>query len=220
MWSFFPELFHVFLSQQQIQTTCPPLVENPIDAVYNEAHMRTGSNPRLTSWLSPISTYSMSPSNSSAISMRHSRISVLMRLNLQKSSCCSILLWYYINTRISTQTHLIHGAGQVWYNDVIPWKTLYLNFHKSHIIGEMFFIANVIDSAFNYPMIDFAFNHPDEHQGSSTPTTSPNCSKSQSKPKSPKKNNTAYNILQQFKAHLKSLATAFSSMNDTLSFSV
>ena len=38
------------------------------------------------------------------------------------------ILRYYINAKISTQTHLVHGAGLVWYKDVIPPKMLYFNF--------------------------------------------------------------------------------------------
>jgi hypothetical protein len=34
----------------------------------------------------------------------------------------------HINAKISTQMHLIHDAGPVWYKDVIPPKTLYFNF--------------------------------------------------------------------------------------------
>jgi hypothetical protein len=78
----------------------------------------------------------------------------------EAKSLLNFILCYYINARTSTQTHVIHGAGPVWYKDVTPTKTLYLNFHKSHIIG-----ATVI--------IDSAFDHPDEHHFASTSTSSP-----------------------------------------------
>ena len=64
-----------------------------------------------------------------------------------------------INAKTSSQTYLIHGAGPIWYKDVIPPKSLYFNFHEAHIIGATI-------------LIDSAFDHPDEHRvTSSTPTT-------------------------------------------------
>ena len=47
---------------------------------------------------------------------------------LEAKSLLLYILRYYITAKISTQMHLIHGAGPVWYKDVIPLKTLYFNF--------------------------------------------------------------------------------------------
>jgi hypothetical protein len=61
-----------------------------------------------------------------------------------KSLLIFILRYYInINVRTSTQTHVIHGTGPVWYKDVIPAKTLYFNFHESRIIGATVFIASL-----------------------------------------------------------------------------
>ena len=79
-------------------------------------------------------------------------------------SLLNFIIRYCINARMPTQTHLIHSARPVWYKDVIPAKTLYFNFHESHIIGATVFIANLIDSA---------FDHPDEHQDASSSAPSP-----------------------------------------------
>jgi hypothetical protein len=102
-------------------------------------------------------------------------------------------LRYYVNAKTSSQTHLIHGAGPIWYKDVIPPKSLYFNFHEAHIIGATILIASLIDSA---------FDHPDEHRATSSKPTSTD------------------NTLRQFKNHLISLAAGFSTMNDALNFSV
>ena len=112
---------------------------------------------------------------------------------------------------MSTQTHLIHSAEPVWYKDVIPTKTLYFNFHESHIIGATVFITNLIDSA---------FNHPNEHHFTSTLAASLDQHMPTSNTTSPKKTTPADITLQQFKSHLNSLAASFSMMNDALNFSV
>jgi len=82
----------------------------------------------------------------------------------EAKSLLNFILHYYINARKSTQTHVIHGTRPVWYKDVIPAKTLYFNFHKSHIMSATVFIANIIDSA---------FDHLDEHHFTSFSTASP-----------------------------------------------
>ena len=74
------------------------------------------------------------------------------------------ILRYYINMKISTQTHLIHGAGPVWYKDAIPPKTLYFNFQESHIIDTTMIISSMIDAAFDLPH---------KHQDSPTSTSTP-----------------------------------------------
>ena len=58
---------------------------------------------------------------------------------------------YFINNKVSTQTHLLHGAGQLWYQDIIPDKKLYFDTSDSHIIGATVFIAGMIDAAFDLP---------------------------------------------------------------------
>jgi len=82
----------------------------------------------------------------------------------EAKSLLQYILRYYINAKISTQTYLIHGAGLVWYKDVIPPKTLNFNFRESHIIDATMFISSMIDAAFDLP---------DEHQASSTATSTP-----------------------------------------------
>lgn len=79
--------------------------------------------------------------------------------------------------------------------------------------GATFFIPNMIAST---------LEHPDEHQDSCTLTTSLNQCKSQSKANLPKKNKSVSvdNSLKQIKAHLSSLATALSTINDALNLSV
>ena len=111
----------------------------------------------------------------------------------EAKSLLNFILRYYVNAKTSSQTHLIHGAGPIWYKDVIPPKSLYFNFHEAHIIGATILIASLIDSA---------FDHPDEHRATSSKPTSTD------------------NTLRQFKNHLISLAAGFSTMNDALNFSV
>ena len=63
----------------------------------------------------------------------------------------AVFYQYFINNKVSTQTHLLHGAGQLWYQDIIPDKKLYLDIPDSHIIGATVFIAGMIDAAFDLP---------------------------------------------------------------------
>jgi hypothetical protein len=111
-------------------------------------------------------------------------------------------LQYYFNAKTSTQTHLIHGAGPIWYKDVIPPKLIYFNFHEAHIIGATILITS---------LIDLAFEHPNEHHPVSS-TVEPDRTKTTS--------TTTDITLRLFKCHLVSLAAGFSTMNDALKFSV
>ena len=45
----------------------------------------------------------------------------------------------------------MHGAGQIWYKDIIPDKKLYFDIEDSYIIGATVFIASMIDAAFDLP---------------------------------------------------------------------
>ena len=65
------------------------------------------------------------------------------------------ILRYFVNNKISTQTHILHGSGQVWYKDVIPDRMIYFDIPDSHMIGATVFIASMIGAAFDLP---------DEHQ--------------------------------------------------------
>jgi len=82
----------------------------------------------------------------------------------EAKSLLQYILRYYINAKISTQTHLIDDAGLVWYKDIIPPKALNFNFRVSHIIGAAMSISSMIDAAFDLT---------DEHQDLPTSTTTP-----------------------------------------------
>lgn len=77
------------------------------------------------------------------------------------------------------QTHLMNIAGP---KDVIPSKTLYCYFQKSHIIGATLYLANLIDTD---------FINPNEYQDGLTLTTP--MAKKQSKAVFPKENKSADN---------------------------
>jgi hypothetical protein len=121
------------------------------------------------------------------------------------------ILRYYNSTKISTQMHLIHGSGPVWYTDVIPPKTLYFNFQESHIIGSTMFISSMMDAAFDLP---------DEHQDIPMSMSTPPQNKSLDKSPTSKTIRLTDHIIRKLKSQLNLLATAFSTMNDALNFSI
>ena len=83
------------------------------------------------------------------------------------------ILKYFIDSKISTQTHILHGAGQVWYKDVILDKKIYFDIPDSHVIGATVFIISMIDAAFNLP---------DEHENKAQNIRLSNTPKSPQKP--------------------------------------
>ena len=117
----------------------------------------------------------------------------------------------------------MHGAGQVWYQQIIPDKKLYFDIPDSHIIGATVFIAGMIDAAFDIPH---------EHEDSGLSDTLENMPSSPQKQDSPrrrhsvdskseatsKKNKKLDIIVRRIKNQLNTLAAAFSAMNDTLIF--
>ena len=135
------------------------------------------------------------------------------------------ILKYFINNKVSTQTHILHGVGQIWYKDIIPDKKLYFDIDECYIIGATVFIAS---------MIDTVFDHPSEHEDTSqikrvenlrTSPQKPDSAKKRhsidSKPDiSPRKSKRIDTCIKRIKHQLHTLATSFSAMNDLLNFSV
>ena len=102
----------------------------------------------------------------------------------EAKSLLQYILRYYVNAKISTQTHLIQHAGLVWYKDGIPPKTLNFDFRESHIIVAAMFISSMIDAAFDLP---------DEHQDSPTSTSTPQWNKSLEKSATPNQLTASFN---------------------------
>ena len=77
--------------------------------------------------------------------------------------------------------HILHGAGQVWYKDVIPDKKIYFDILDSHVIEATMFITSMIDATFYLP---------DVHENRTRNVRLSNTPKSPQKPESQNKANT------------------------------
>jgi hypothetical protein len=173
----FVKLFIYFSSNDPTKRINPPfinsyasLVEDPSNSTYEESIPNPGQaggnylkiNMLTTSWTNRIYF---------VIKVFNYLYAAFKNVSLEEDKSpkakllMNFILRYYIDARTSTQTHVIHGAGPVWYKDVMPAKTLYFNFHESRINGATVFIANIID---------LALDPPDEHHFASTSTSSPN----------------------------------------------
>jgi hypothetical protein len=132
---------------------------------------------------------------------------------------------YFINDKVSTQTHLLHGAGQLWYQEIIPDKKLYFNILDSHIIRATVFIASMIDAAFD-------LSHEHEDSGPTvTLVNMPSTPQTQDSPRkrhsvdsksdaTSQKNKKVNSIIRRMKNQLNTFAAAFIAMNGTLNFSI
>ena len=153
------------------------------------------------------------------------RVSLKEAQTVEAKTLLNYIVKYFINNKVSTQTHLLHGAGQLWYQDIIPDKKLYFDTSDSHIIGATVFITGMIDAAFDLPH---------EHEDSGPTVTLENMPSTPQKQDSPRKRNSVDSksdatskrnkrldsIVRKIKHQLNTLAAAFSAMNDTLNFSI
>ena len=192
------------------------LVEDPSDSIYDEGILNTGQAGGNYPKINMLTTSRVNRIYFT-IKVFNYLYEVFKNVCLEEAespkakSLLNFILRYYINARTSTQTHVIHSAGPVWYKGVIPTKTVYFNLNESHIIDATVFIANIINSA---------FDHSDEHHFTSTSTASPDGRMPTYNIMSPNRTRPANITLHQFKSHLNSLAAASSTINDALNFSV
>jgi hypothetical protein len=153
------------------------------------------------------------------------RVSLKEAQTVEAKTLLNYIVKYFINNKVSTQTHLLHGAGQLWYQDIIPDKKVYFDTSDTHIIGATVFITGMIDAAFDLPH---------EHEDSGPTVTLENMPSTPQKQDSPRKRNSVDSksdatskrnkrldsIVRKIKHQLNTLAAAFSAMNDTLNFSI